>query len=180
MSKPSGQPIRPAPRESSGGANMLDQSDHAPDDPGQRLKDRRGGMRAPPPLTGNEQKTWTGRPASKTYPLVLKCQSTGTTLFSHVLVEPGDEHFDSRLPVRCPREHELDGAHFYETRSRRARRSSDMGLLDGLLGGGIRRGYMSTETRVVRADPLKTDLRVVRADPLKTDLTTEGRPRRPA
>ena len=123
MSKPSGQPIRPAPRESSGGANMLDQSDHAPDDPGQRLKDRRGGMRAPPPLTGNEQKTWTGRPASKTYPLVFKCQSTGTTLFSHVLVEPGDEHFDSRLPVRCPREHELDGAHFYETRSRRARRS---------------------------------------------------------
>jgi hypothetical protein len=51
-----------APRESSGGARALDQSkaglqdDHEPGDLGQRLNDRRGGVRVPPPPTGDDQK----------------------------------------------------------------------------------------------------------------------------
>jgi hypothetical protein len=65
--------------------------------------------------------------ALKTYPLIFRCPATGTTLFSHVLVEPGDEHFVQvmrfSVPCACCRSvHELDGAQSYETRSRRARR----------------------------------------------------------
>ena len=71
------------------------------------------------------------RMASKTYPLIFRCPATGTTLISHVLVEPGDEHFVQvmRFSVACAccrREHDLDGAHSYETRSRRARRRTTL------------------------------------------------------
>ena len=71
--------------------------------------------------------------ASKTYPLIFRCPATGTTLISHVLVDPGDEHFlqvmwFSVACACCRCEHEFAGTHSYNKRSQRARRRTAISL----------------------------------------------------